>query len=316
MLSTLRCNRPVRDGRKTCRNSVKAFLKDTKAGWSITFWGMSHSLRCAGSSGVRVGETWRLRNGLKAGWRAVLVVAVIGTLSACASTKEQTPEEAAEAAEINDPIEGVNRVVFEINRTFDEVLLKPVAIMYRGIVPEFGRERISNALDNLGEPVTFANDLLQGEFERAGISLARFALNSTLGFFGMFDVAAEGVGLEKHKEDFGQTLAVWGLGEGPYLMLPVFGPSNPRDVVGLVADIFMDPFTYIFDSGTRNVRFLTTAVSERSKYIEELESVEKTSVDFYAALRNLYRENRDASIRNGLLPEAEPIPSIEIDEEE
>lgn len=258
----------------------------------------------------------RVQRGLRAGVRVFAIATTVGVLAACASTKDQTAEEAAEAAEVNDPLEDVNRVVFEINRTIDETLLKPAAIIYRGVVPEFGRERIDNALNNLGEPVTFANDLLQGEFERAGISLARFMLNSTVGFFGAFDVAAEGAGLEPHKEDFGQTLGVWGLGQGPYLMLPLFGPSNPRDVVGIVADMFMDPFGYIFDSDVKNVRSILTAVNERSKYMEELESVEKTSVDFYAALRDLYRQKREADIRNGLLPEAEPIPSIEIDEED
>lgn len=245
---------------------------------------------------------------------AVIVVVAIVVLGACARTSDPAVRE--EAIAQNDRFENVNRVVFEINRTLDEVLLKPLAIMYVGIVPEFGRERISNAVDNLGSPVTFANDLLQGEFERAGITLARFLLNSTVGFFGMFDVAAEGAGLEKHKEDFGQTLAVWGVGEGPYLVLPLFGPSNPRDAIGIVADIFMDPFTYVFDSGARNVRFGVTAVSRRADYIEELESVEKTSVDFYAALRNLYRENREKEIRNGALGDMMEIPSFEEDEAE
>ncbi|MSO69614.1 MAG: VacJ family lipoprotein [Alphaproteobacteria bacterium] len=259
-------------------------------------------------------EIERTQRGLVRGLQAIVVAVTIISLAACASTKNQTPEAAAEAAAINDPIEDVNRAVFEVNRTLDETLMKPIAIMYRGVVPEFGRERIANALDNLGEPVTFFNDLLQGEFERAGISFARFVMNSTLGFFGAFDVAAEGAGLEKHKEDFGQTLGVWGLGEGPYLMLPLFGPSNPRDVVGLVADIFMDPFTYVFGTATRNARFAASAVSTRSKYIEELEALEKTSVDFYAAMRNLYREKRNADIRNGTLLAGEPMPSVDIDE--
>lgn len=325
MLSTRGRGRPARERPQARLNSVKAFVKDNAAGWRVAILGAAAGRRAScretgagdvpqGENSVSVGETRRTQHGLMAGLRVLLVAAAAATLAACASTKDQTPEEAAEAAANNDPLEDVNRVVFEINRTIDETLLKPAAIIYRGVVPEFGRERISNALDNLGEPVTFANDLLQGEFERAGISLARFVLNSTIGFFGLFDVAAEGAGLEKHEEDFGQTLGVWGLGEGPYLMLPILGPSNPRDVVGIVADVFMDPFGYVFDSDVKNARTIVTAVSERSKYIEELESVEKTSVDFYAALRNLYRQKREADIRNGLLPEAEPIPSIEIDE--
>ena len=266
------------------------------------------------NNGVKLGRLRVAPRGARVALGVVVMMAAVVVLGACARTSN--PAARQEAIAQNDRFENLNRAIFEINRTFDEVLLKPMAIMYVGIVPEFGRQRISNAVDNLGEPVTFANDLLQGEFERAGIALGRFLLNSTVGFFGMFDVAAEGAGLEKHKEDFGQTLAVWGMGEGPYLMLPLFGPSNPRDAIGIVADIFLDPFTYVFDSGARNVRFGVTAVSRRADYIEELESVEKTSVDFYAALRNLYRENREKDIRNGALVETMEIPSFEEDEAE
>ena len=257
------------------------------------------------------GETWHMQRRVAFGLRVIVLALAIGSLAACASTKDQTAEEAAAA---NDPLEDFNRAVFEVNRTLDETLMKPIAIIYRGVVPQFGRERIANALGNLGEPVNFANDLLQGDLDHAGVTLARFVLNSTLGFFGAFDVAAEGVGLQKRDEDFGQTLGVWGLGEGPYLMLPLFGPSNPRDVVGLVTDIFMDPFIYIFDTGERNARFFASGVNKRSQYIEELDSVEKTSVDFYAAMRDLYRQKRDADIRNGALLKAGPIPSVDIDE--
>lgn len=251
--------------------------------------------------------------GIRLALGAVIVVAAVAVLGACARTSN--PAARQEAIAQNDRFENVNRVIFEINRTFDEVLLKPMAIMYVGIVPEFGRQRITNAINNLGSPVIFANDLLQGEFERAGITLARFVLNSTVGFLGMFDVAAEGAGLERHTEDFGQTLAVWGMDEGPYLVLPLFGPSNPRDAIGIVADIFMDPLTYLLDSGGSAARTGITAVSRRAEYLEELETVEKTSVDFYAALRNLYRENRAKEIRNGALVDTMEIPDVEEDEE-
>lgn len=265
---------------------------------------------------------WRARSGVMAAFRVLLLAATVSLLAACASTKDKAADAKAgkgaqteQAADNNnDPLEDVNRAVFEVNRTIDETLLKPVAIIYRGVVPEWGRDRISNALNNLGEPVTALNDLLQGEFGRAGVSLGRFVLNSTVGFLGMFDVAAEGAGLDRHTEDFGQTLGVWGLGEGPYLMLPLFGPSNPRDTIGLVADIFTDPFYYLFPTAAKNARTFISIPSRRADHIEDLEAVQKTSVDFYAALRNLYRQKRDADIRNGLLPEAQPIPSVEIDD--
>jgi phospholipid-binding lipoprotein MlaA len=232
-----------------------------------------------------------------------------------AETEPEATDEAA--ADENDPLEDVNRVIFEVNRTIDETLLKPAAIIYRGVVPDWGRERIDNMLFNLSEPVNFANALLQGDFDQAGTTFGRFVLNSTVGFFGMFDVASEGAGLEKRSEDFGQTLAVWGLGEGPYLMLPVFGPSNPRDATGLIVDFFIDPFGYVFDNDVQNLRTGVRAVHTRSKYIEELETVEETSVDFYAALRNLYRQQREADIRNGELPpETMDIPVYDEEDEE
>lgn len=285
------------------------------------------------------GGGWRARRGLMVGLKMLAVAAVAGSLAACVDEErfddmaagtdaagqsgaaaeqtagaDQAEPEPAMAAEDgdNDPLEGVNRAIFEVNRTIDETLLKPAAIIYRGAVPAWGRERIDNMLSNLGEPVNFANALLQGDFDQAGTTFGRFVLNSTVGFFGMFDVADQGAGLEKRSEDFGQTLAVWGLGEGPYLMLPIFGPSNPRDATGLIVDFFIDPFGYVFDNDVQNLRTGVSAVHTRSKYIEELETVEETSVDFYAALRNLYRQQREADIRNGELPpQTMDIPVID-----
>ena len=213
-----------------------------------------------------------------------------------------TREVVSDEDDVNDPLEGVNRVIFEVNRTLDETLLKPMAIIYRGVVPEFGRERIDNVLFNLTEPVNFVNALLQGKFELAGDTAARFLLNSTVGFFGAFDVADQGAGLPRHKEDFGQTLGVWGLGEGPYLMLPLFGPSNPRDATGLIVDFFIDPWGYVFPDEVELARFGTSAVNERSKFIDALDSLEQSTVDFYAALRNLYRQQREAAIRDSEAP--------------
>jgi phospholipid-binding lipoprotein MlaA len=240
-----------------------------------------------------------------------LVIAAAGALGAC-GPRLSTLEERQEALDNGDRFENVNRAIFEVNRTIDETLLKPAAIIYRGVVPEWGRDKVSNFLGNLGEPVTFFNDLLQAEWERAGVSLGRFLLNSTVGVFGFVDVAVH-AGLEKHTEDFGQTLAVWGVPEGPYLVLPLFGPSNPRDAIGLVADFLMDPFGYILDEPQRYQRFGLSAVSARAAYLEQLETIERTSVDFYAALRNLYREKRANDIRNGQLPDTEALPSLDIE---
>ena len=157
--------------------------------------------------------------------RVMALLVVVGILANCASTP--TPEDYAdENYNANDPYEDINRVTFAINQTIDGVLLKPLAEFYVGIVPQWGRDRVNDVLNNLGEPVNFANAMLQWELERAVTSMLRFAFNSTFGLAGFFDIA-EGIGLSRADEDFGQTLAVWGVGEGPYLVLPLFGPSNP-----------------------------------------------------------------------------------------
>lgn len=257
------------------------------------------------------GRWWRMPRGVRVALIAALAVASVAAVGAC-GPRLATLEERKQALENGDRFENVNRAMLEFNRTLDETLLKPAAIIYRGIVPEWGRDKIKNFLANLGEPVTFLNDLLQGEPDRAGVALGRFALNSTVGVLGFVDVAKE-AGLERHTEDFGQTLAVWGVDEGPYLVLPLLGPSNPRDAIGLVADIFMDPFTYILAQPQRFQRTALSAVSARAEFLEELESIEKTSVDFYATLRNLYREKRANDIRNGKLPDAGALPSLDIE---
>jgi phospholipid-binding lipoprotein MlaA len=147
--------------------------------------------------------------------------------------------------------------------------------------------------------------------DRATVTLGRFFLNTGFGFLGLVDVATEWGAEPAHDEDFGQTLAVWGFGEGPYLMLPIFGPSNPRDAVGLVVDHFSDPLTYVILEGDEGlIRGGVTAVDTRSRYLDQIDELEKTSIDYYAALRSLYRQSRNADIRNGEIA-PEYLPSIE-----
>jgi phospholipid-binding lipoprotein MlaA len=240
--------------------------------------------------------------------RLIALFIVAGTLIGCAASN-QDPDD------VNDPLESYNRVMFDINRTIDGVLLKPVAEFYVLIMPTWVQERVSNVLDNLGEPLNFANNLLQGKFERAGITVTRFALNSTLGVIGIFEVADE-FGLERKPEDFGQTLASWGVGEGPFLMLPLLGPSNPRDAVGFAVDWVIDPMNYVLTDDARLGRTISRGIEQRSANLDNLEALEKTSIDFYAAMRELYRQFRANAIRDGALPPAMPIPSIDLDDDE
>jgi len=221
----------------------------------------------------------------------------------CAALPDPADREAvAEFNEINDPAEPANRAVFEINRGLDTAFLKPVATAYRDATPQFFQDRINDALDNLRAPVIFFNDMLQGEPERAIATLVRFMLNSSLGILGLNDVATE-AGIPAHDEDFGQTLAVWGMPAGPYVMLPLFGPSNPRDAVGMVVDFLIDPFNIWAGNTNRDFAIFsrsgTRAVDLRAVHMDVLDEIEKSSLDFYASIRSLYRQRRNNEINNG-----------------
>lgn len=228
--------------------------------------------------------------------RLALLVSLIGGLAGCA---------AGGGAE-NDPFEPVNRAVFGFNRVVDGLVLEPAAELYGLVAPRPVKTAVRNLLDNLTAPVVFANDLLQGERERAGTALGRFMVNSTLGLFGLYDMAAE-FGLRAHSEDFGQTLAVWGAGEGPYLVLPLLGPSNPRDLAGRIVDGFLlDPLTYLAPASARAARSATEAVVVRYELDPVLDDLERNSLDFYAAVRASYRQRRASEIRNGAPPPLDP----------
>lgn len=204
-------------------------------------------------------------------------------------------------ADQNDPYEAQNRKVFELNQSLDNNFMLPVAKGYVAVVPEPARDGIHNFLVNLDLPVTFANDVLQGEVNRAGETVGRFTVNSTVGIGGLIDVA-EKIGIPEHKSDFGETLAVYGVGEGPYLVLPLLGPSNPRDAAGYAVDVALDPSTWIsWRSSTffKLGRGALDLVDERSRNIETLDELERSSVDLYATLRSLYRQHREAEINHG-----------------
>jgi phospholipid-binding lipoprotein MlaA len=232
----------------------------------------------------------------------------------CAVMPDPADEEAvAEFNEINDPAEPTNRAVFGVNRGLDSALLKPVATAYRDATPQFFQDRINDALDNLRAPVIFLNDVLQGELKRAATTLVRFIINSTLGLLGLNDIATD-LGIKGHNEDFGQTLAVWGVPEGPYVMLPLFGPSNPRDAIGMVVDFLIDPFNIWAGNTDRDfavfARSGTRAVDLRAIYMEALDELEKSSLDFYASIRSLYRQRRANEINNGEPSANMPAPGI------
>ena len=203
----------------------------------------------------------------------------------------------------NDPFEGANRVFFDVNQALDNVLLRPVAVVYKHAVPDFAQDGVRNFMNNLNSPVIFANDLLQGETDRAGVTLLRFGINSTIGVGGLVDVAKD-LDIPYHDEDFGQTLGTWGVGEGPYLYFLVMGPSNLRDITGFVVDRGFDPLTYV-NWGNGDLQYAPVArtvlnvIDIRARNIETLDEIERSSVDYYASIRSLYRQSRADAIRNG-----------------
>ena len=236
-------------------------------------------------------------------------VAIPSTQAWAQDAKPEQPEQQTvttqqiAAEDTNDPFEGTNRFFFDVNQVLDDVLLRPVAIAYRWVTPDFARDGVRNFMNNLNSPVIFANDLLQGEGDRAGDTLLRFGINSTIGIGGLFDIAKE-LGHPYHDEDFGQTLAVWGVDEGPYFYFPLMGPSTARDFTGFVVDRGFDPLTYV-NWGDDDLEYVPIArtvlnvIDLRSRNIETLDDIERSSVDYYASIRSLYRQSRADAIRNG-----------------
>lgn len=240
---------------------------------------------------VKIAEDARVIRGRWCSRLAALVVAaaLMGLAGACALAQEEE----------SDPLEPVNRGIFEFNRTVDGLLLEPAARIYRGALPRPVRTGIGNVLQNARSPVILANDLLQGEWMRANVTFGRFMINTIVGLGGIIDVATWAGMPEGHFEDFGQTLAVYGVDGGPYLMLPLFGPSNPRDAVGRVVDILFDPIALFAPTDAAIGRTAAESVDFREENIETVEELERTSLDFYAATRTLARQYRASEIRNG-----------------
>ena len=217
--------------------------------------------------------------------------------------------------EIYDPLEPVNRAIFKFNNVADRIVLEPIAKGYRKLPSPF-QSGISNFLSNLRTPLVAVNQILQGQGSNAIETTGRFVVNSTAGVLGLIDVA-EKIGLEEKEEDYGQTLATWGVGDGFYVVLPIFGPSNVRDTTGMVLTYITDPVNaYAVREGEAwfvPVRTATNAVDQRSKIIDEVNAMRDNSVDYYAAVRSSYYQNRKAAIENIDDSEITPLPLISIE---
>lgn len=232
----------------------------------------------------------------RCGARGLLACLMTGLLlvTGCASTG--TPV-------ARDPLESVNRVVFSVNDQIDAMVLKPVAKTYVAVVPEVARLIVSSMLANVADVWTAANQLLQGKPAAAANDLLRFAFNSTLGLAGMADVASA-MGLEKHREDFGQTLGVWGVPSGPYLVLPLLGPSSVRDGTGFAFDWLGDPTRQVMSTGERNNLALSRLIDTRAALLPAEAMIGGAALDKYSFFRDGYLQRRRSQVYDG-----DPPPS-------
>jgi phospholipid-binding lipoprotein MlaA len=232
---------------------------------------------------------------------------VLGLLLCCGgcAASPKDPPTADEGDSDNDPAEGVNRAIFKTNLAADHAVMRPVAQAYTDHVPEVVQNGVHNVVQNLKEPAVALNDLLQGNIHHAWQSAQRLAVNTTVGAVGIVDVAAKW-GLPPHKADFGQTLAVWGVGEGPFVELPLLGPSNPRDALGTAVDLALNPLTFVGGAPATYAGVATggaNLVDVRAQHLKDLDALERDSLDYYATLRSVYRQHREAEISAAKEPE-------------
>ena len=221
-------------------------------------------------------------------------------LTACATKPPASDADAtAEYNQTNDPLEPTNRFFYRFDDTLDAYTLKPVAQAYVAVVPSPVRSGVHNFLTNLTTPTVLVNDMAEARPKRAGTTFMRFVINSTAGVLGVFDVA-KGLGYPGHDAGFNQTLGVWGVADGPYLYLPVVGPSSTRASTGFAVDQLTDPFTYvptgIYLHTFNWARYGLTTVDTRSRLLTDLDHVKAGALDPYATIRSLYRQNTQSRI--------------------
>lgn len=240
------------------------------------------------------------------------IVLLAGVLTACAGTPNSDPGAPADEVSANDPLEIPNRFIFAFNVGLDQLVLQPAAVTYRDLMPDELKVPIRNLITNLFMPLSFLHALLQGDFERAEQAAARFVASVPTLLLGNPDPGRAPV-----HEDAGQTFGVWGAGPGPYIMLPVLGPSSLRDTAGTIVDFFIDPLGIVAGTQATIGRGVGSAIVSRSGNIEQVRDLQRNSVDYYAAVRSLYGQRRKAEIRNGDLEPTRAAPTIglELDEE-
>ena len=220
--------------------------------------------------------------------RSVALATAALLLAGCA-TKGSTP---------GDPLESYNRAVFKFNDTVDNVALKPAATAYKRVLPQFAQTGVNNFFGNLGDVWSAANNLMQGKGEAGMSDFTRFTLNTTFGLGGLLDIASE-AGLQKHNEDFGQTLGYWGMPSGPYFVLPLLGPSTIRDAAATPLDMAADPWTYVDPTATRSWGTAVRIVDKRAQFLDASNLVEGAALDRYVFIRDGYLQRRESQVFDG-----------------
>lgn len=231
---------------------------------------------------------------------ATLAMLAAGLLAGCASSGNP-----------KDPIEGFNRAMFAFNEGLDSVIVKPVATGYEAVLPSPVRTGVTNFFGNIDDLFIGVNNLLQGKIPEAFSDLGRVVINTTIGLLGVLDIATE-AGLEKHDEDFGQTFGRWGVGNGAYVVIPVFGPRTVRDTVGLVLDVQADPVANHRPRGERDVALVLRMVNDRANLLAADKVVEEAALDKYSYVRDAYLQRRRNLIHDGN-PPREPEASLDTD---
>ncbi|MBY0575999.1 MAG: MlaA family lipoprotein [Gallionellaceae bacterium] len=224
--------------------------------------------------------------------RILLILTALALTSGCASNRANNPA---------DPLESFNRGVYKFNDTVDKAVIKPVAQGYDTVMPEIGKTMVSNFFSNLDDVIVTANDFLQLKMVQGALDAMRFAVNTTVGLYGLIDVGTQ-VGLEKHNEDFGQTLGKWGIGNGPYIVLPILGPSTLRDSVGLYADSRPSKVRRVEHMRTRNQLYAGNAISHRAQMLDQEKILDEAAVDRYEFTRDAYLLHRKNLVYDGNPP--------------
>jgi phospholipid-binding lipoprotein MlaA len=223
---------------------------------------------------------------------STIIIITAVALTGCASSRAGNPA---------DPFEPINRGIYKFNDTVDKAVIKPVARGYKAVIPAVGRIMVSNFFSNLDDVDVTANDLLQFKLVQGFSDGTRFVVNSTLGVFGLIDVASTG-GLKKHDEDFGQTMGKWGIGNGPYLVLPILGPSTLRDTIGLYGDGYASPIYQMKNMQARNQAYLLRGINRRAQFLDQEKVLDEAMIDPYQFLRDAYLLRRKSLIYDGNPP--------------